>query len=72
MEEKRCFICKFPEHSSKDCTCPGGGADPVSRQRKLEMPKAMENEALQAKAKAKAKAKTKAKGKTKEEKHSSW
>ena len=28
VEEKRCFICKSTEHSSKDCTCPGGGADP--------------------------------------------
>ena len=28
IEEKRCFICKSPEHSSKECGCPGGGADP--------------------------------------------
>ena len=28
MEQKRCFTCKSPEHSSKERTCPGGGADP--------------------------------------------
>ncbi len=28
VEEKRCFICKDTTHSSKDCTCHGGGADP--------------------------------------------
>lgn len=27
-EEKRCLICKSPEHSSKECRYPGGGADP--------------------------------------------
>ena len=28
IEEKRCFICKSPAHSSRECTRPGGGADP--------------------------------------------
>ena len=28
IEQKRCFTCKSPEHSSKECTCLGGGADP--------------------------------------------
>ena len=28
IEERRCFICKFSEHSSGECKCPGGGADP--------------------------------------------
>ena len=28
VEEQRCFICKSTAHSSKECTCPGGGADP--------------------------------------------
>ena len=28
VEEKKCFICKSSAHSSKECTCPGGGADP--------------------------------------------
>ena len=27
VEERRCFTCKSTEHSSKDCPCPGGGAD---------------------------------------------
>ena len=27
-EEKNCFICKSSEHGSKECKCPGGGADP--------------------------------------------
>ena len=28
VEQKRCFICKSSEHGSKECKCPGGGADP--------------------------------------------
>ena len=28
MEQNRCFTCKSPDHSSKECKCPGGGADP--------------------------------------------
>ena len=28
LEDKRCFICKSKDHTSPECTCPGGGKDP--------------------------------------------
>ena len=83
VEQKRCFICKSSEHGSKECKCPGGGADPQKdkhweeyRARKLKAgdnpfdkhPPGDAGEGQKGKGKGKSKSKGKRKGKDKGQK----